>query len=178
MTTQTPLAIVTLAAGKGTRMKSDLHKVLHPIAGRPMLQHLLASAAELSPERQVVVAGHGREQLEAALSESAAIAVQEPQLGTAHAVQQAEGALAGFSGDVLILEHNPTARRSEHAGQTVEKRRLAGSVRADDRQQLAGADGEGDVVQDRRPVGKRRFQPYSRLSRTLRCGNSRCCWNT
>lgn len=99
----TPLAIVVLAAGKGTRMKSDLHKVLHPIAGRPMLDHLLASAAALSPERQVVVAGHGREQLETALGGRAAIAVQEPQLGTGHAVQQAEAALAGFAGDVLIL---------------------------------------------------------------------------
>ncbi|WP_159827528.1 bifunctional UDP-N-acetylglucosamine diphosphorylase/glucosamine-1-phosphate N-acetyltransferase GlmU [Novosphingobium sp. TCA1] len=99
----TPLAIVVLAAGKGTRMKSDLHKVLHPIAGRPMLEHLLESAAALAPQRQVVVAGHGREQLEKALGSRAAIAVQEPQLGTGHAVQQAEAALSGFSGDVLIL---------------------------------------------------------------------------
>ncbi|EIZ78787.1 bifunctional protein GlmU [Novosphingobium sp. Rr 2-17] len=99
----TPLAIVVLAAGKGTRMKSDLHKVLHPIAGRPMIEHLLASAAELAPQRSVVVAGHGREQLEKALGGRAAIAVQEPQLGTGHAVQQAEAALADFEGDVLIL---------------------------------------------------------------------------
>jgi len=102
-TTSAPLAIIVLAAGKGTRMKSDLHKVLHPIAGRPMLDHLLASAAGLEPARQVVVVGSGREQLEAALGSRAAIAVQEPQLGTGHAVQQAEDALAGFSGDVLIL---------------------------------------------------------------------------
>jgi len=98
-----PLATVVLAAGKGTRMKSDLHKVLHPIAGRPMLEHLLANAQVLAPQRQVVVAGHGREQLEKALGNRAAIAVQEPQLGTGHAVQQAESALAGFDGDVLIL---------------------------------------------------------------------------
>ena len=103
MSAQTPLAIVTLAAGKGTRMKSDLHKVLHPIAGRPMIEHLLASAAELNPARSVVVAGHGREQLEAQLGDRATIAVQDPQLGTGHAVQQAETALAGFAGDVLIL---------------------------------------------------------------------------
>ena len=104
MTTPTePLAIIVLAAGKGTRMKSDLHKVLHPIAGRPMLDHLLASAAELEPQRQVVVVGSGREQIEAALGSRAAIAVQEPQEGTGHAVRQAESALAGFSGDVLIL---------------------------------------------------------------------------
>ncbi|MFM2302415.1 MAG: bifunctional N-acetylglucosamine-phosphate uridyltransferase/glucosamine-phosphate, partial [Pseudomonadota bacterium] len=103
MTDHTTLATIVLAAGKGTRMKSDLHKVLHPIAGRPMLMHLMASAAELAPARQVVVAGHGRDQLEKALGASATIAVQDPQLGTAHAVQQAEQALAGFDGDVLIL---------------------------------------------------------------------------
>jgi len=98
-----PLAVIVLAAGKGTRMKSNLHKVLHPIAGRPMLEHLLASVAQLEPQRQVVVVGSGREQLEAALGTRASIAVQEPQHGTGHAVQMAEGALAGFSGDVLIL---------------------------------------------------------------------------
>lgn len=103
MSAKRPLAIVTLAAGKGTRMKSDLHKVLHQIAGRPMLEHLLASAAELDPARSVVVAGHGREQLEAQLGDRAVIAVQDPQHGTGHAVQQAEGALTGFDGDVLIL---------------------------------------------------------------------------
>ena len=102
-TTPAPLAVVILAAGKGTRMKSDLHKVLHPIAGRPMLLHLMASAADLAPARQVVVAGHGRDQLERAVGDVADIAVQDPQLGTGHAVQQAQAALEGFSGDVLIL---------------------------------------------------------------------------
>jgi len=107
MTEQTlsaaPVATIILAAGKGTRMKSDLHKVLHPIAGRPMLMHLMASSADLAPARQVVIAGHGRDQLEKALGDAATIAVQDPQLGTAHAVQQAEVALAGFDGDVLVL---------------------------------------------------------------------------
>ena len=104
MTDETPpLAIVVLAAGKGTRMKSSLHKVLHKVAGRPMIDHLLASAAQLVPARQVVVVGSEREQLEAALSGQATIAVQEPQQGTGHSVKQAEAALAGFSGDVLIL---------------------------------------------------------------------------
>ena len=98
-----PLAVIVLAAGRGTRMKSDLHKVLHPIAGQPMVQHLLASAAELTPERRIVIAGHGREQLAAVLGEHAQIVVQEPQLGTGHAVLQAENALAGFPGFVLIL---------------------------------------------------------------------------
>lgn len=99
----TKIAAIILAAGKGTRMKSDLHKVLHPIAGRPMLMHLLDSVDQLSPARKVVVVGSGKDQLEAALAGSASLAVQEPQLGTGHAVQQAEDALQGFEGDVLIL---------------------------------------------------------------------------
>ncbi|MDE0947458.1 MAG: bifunctional UDP-N-acetylglucosamine diphosphorylase/glucosamine-1-phosphate N-acetyltransferase GlmU [Sphingobium sp.] len=85
-------------------MKSALHKVLHPVAGRPMLLHLLASVAALEPERQVVVVGAGREQVEAAVAGTGAvIAVQDRQLGTGHAVAQAHEALAGFAGDVLIL---------------------------------------------------------------------------
>jgi len=98
-----PLAAVILAAGKGTRMKSDLHKVLHPIAGRPMIEHLLDSVEALGAQRVVVVVGDRREQLERALAGRAEFAVQEPQLGTAHAVLQAEPALEGFDGDVLLL---------------------------------------------------------------------------
>ncbi|MGA9581644.1 MAG: bifunctional UDP-N-acetylglucosamine diphosphorylase/glucosamine-1-phosphate N-acetyltransferase GlmU [Allosphingosinicella sp.] len=98
-----PLAAVILAAGKGTRMKSELHKVLHPIAGRPMIEHLLESVEALGAERIVVVVGDRRHQLEAALAGRATFAVQEPQLGTAHAVLQAKEALAGFEGDVLLL---------------------------------------------------------------------------
>ncbi|RZF65799.1 bifunctional UDP-N-acetylglucosamine diphosphorylase/glucosamine-1-phosphate N-acetyltransferase GlmU [Sphingomonas populi] len=99
-----PLAAIILAAGKGTRMKSDLHKVLHPVAGRPMLLHLLASVESLAPERVVVVTGAGREQVEAAVAPlGATTALQAEQLGTGHAVAQAEAALAGFDGAVLIL---------------------------------------------------------------------------
>jgi bifunctional UDP-N-acetylglucosamine pyrophosphorylase/glucosamine-1-phosphate N-acetyltransferase len=98
-----PIAAVVLAAGKGTRMKSRRHKVLHEVAGRPMIEHLLAALGELSPERTVVVVGDGRDQLEAQLAGRATLVVQEPQLGTGHAVLQAEQALAGFVGDVLIL---------------------------------------------------------------------------
>ena len=100
----TPVAAIVLAAGKGTRMKSDLHKVLHPVAGRPMLLHLLGAVEALAPERTVVVTGAGREQVEAAVAPlGATTALQAEQLGTGHAVRQAEAALTGFSGDVLIL---------------------------------------------------------------------------
>jgi bifunctional UDP-N-acetylglucosamine pyrophosphorylase/glucosamine-1-phosphate N-acetyltransferase len=99
-----PVAAIILAAGKGTRMKSELHKVLHPIAGRPMLAHLLASVADLQPARTVVVVGDKAEQVGPLVADhGGVVAVQDPQYGTGHAVQQAEAALAGFDGDVLIL---------------------------------------------------------------------------
>ena len=101
---QRPLAALILAAGKGTRMKSDLHKVLHPLAGRPMLGHLVDAVGMLGAARTVIVAGAGREQIEAfAAPLGIDVAVQAEQLGTAHAVAQAESALAAFDGNVLIL---------------------------------------------------------------------------
>jgi bifunctional UDP-N-acetylglucosamine pyrophosphorylase/glucosamine-1-phosphate N-acetyltransferase len=102
MTSQ--IAAIILAAGKGTRMKSDTHKVLHPIAGRPMLLHLIDSVGALEPARTIVVVGAGREQVERAVHPHGAETVhQAEQLGTGHAVRVAEEALAGFDGDVLIL---------------------------------------------------------------------------
>ncbi|URD61263.1 bifunctional UDP-N-acetylglucosamine diphosphorylase/glucosamine-1-phosphate N-acetyltransferase GlmU [Sphingomonas sp. KRR8] len=99
-----PFSVVILAGGQGTRMRSATHKVLHPIAGRPMLAHLLDTVDQLGAERRVVVVGKGREQVEAALAgHDVRIAVQEEQKGTGHAVQQAEAALAGFDGTVIIL---------------------------------------------------------------------------
>ena len=85
-------------------MKSDLHKVLHPLAGRPMLLHLLGSVAALAPSRSVVVVGAGRDQVEAAVAPlGVTVAHQAEQFGTGHAVRMAEEALHGFAGDVLIL---------------------------------------------------------------------------
>ena len=112
--TPRPFAAIVLAAGKGTRMKSDRHKVLHPIAGRPMLLHLLAGIEALAPVAEVVVVGAGREQVEAAVKDRGArVALQEPQLGTAHAVAQAEAALDGFDGDILILYGDVPLVRTE-----------------------------------------------------------------
>lgn len=99
-----PVAAIILAAGKGTRMKSDVHKVLHPLAGRPMLLHLLAAVDALGPERRVAVVGAMGDQVRAAVAgRGVDTVVQEPQRGTAHAVLQARAALADFAGDVLIL---------------------------------------------------------------------------
>lgn len=97
------LAIVILAAGKGTRMKSSLHKVLHPLGGRPMLHHLMDTAEPLNPTKKVIVVGAGKEQVEASVGHMADIVVQEPQLGTGHAVQMTKANLNGFKGEVLVL---------------------------------------------------------------------------
>jgi bifunctional UDP-N-acetylglucosamine pyrophosphorylase / glucosamine-1-phosphate N-acetyltransferase len=99
-------ALVILAAGKGTRMKSDLPKVLHPIAQAPMLVHAMRAGAALDPERTIIVAGHGSELVAKAaqeFNETAEIVLQEEQNGTAHAVDQAREALSDFEGDVVVL---------------------------------------------------------------------------
>ena len=99
----TPLAAIILAAGMGTRMKSDLHKVLHPIAGRAMLLHLIDSFAEAGAARQVVVVGARRDQVEAVvIPTGGAIAAQDEQRGTAHAALMAKEALAGFEGIAIV----------------------------------------------------------------------------
>lgn len=125
--TTRPFAAIILAAGKGTRMKSDRHKVLHPIAGRAMLDHLLETVDALGPERKIVVVGSGRDQVEPVVAaRGGEVVVQDPQLGTGHAVQQAEGALAGFDGDVLILYGDvPLVERDTMA-------RMLARLRADD----------------------------------------------
>ncbi|HEY8351912.1 MAG TPA: bifunctional UDP-N-acetylglucosamine diphosphorylase/glucosamine-1-phosphate N-acetyltransferase GlmU [Sphingomonadales bacterium] len=120
------IAAVILAAGKGTRMKSRLHKVLHAVGGRAMLDHVLASLADLDPERQVVIVGSEREQVERALAGRAMIAVQEPQEGTGHAVAQAEAALKGFAGDILILYGDVPLIPADTLRRLVEARRAPG----------------------------------------------------
>ncbi len=97
------IAVIVLAAGKGTRMMSQRHKVLHEIAGKPMIEHLLDEVDRIGAARTVVVVGEAREQVEARLAGRVSFAVQDRQLGTGHAVMQAKDALAGFTGDVLIM---------------------------------------------------------------------------
>lgn len=100
------LALVVLAAGKGTRMRSDAPKVLHKVAGVPMVIHALDAAAPLAPERRLVVVGHGGDAVRAQVQtydENIEIVEQLEQLGTGHAVDQARAALAGFDGDVVVL---------------------------------------------------------------------------
>lgn len=97
-----PVAVVILAAGIGSRMNSARPKVMHPIAGRPMIAHLLATVDVLGPSRRVVVIGPGMPELEAAVA-PAPVAIQAERRGTAHAVLSARAVLEGFSGTVLVM---------------------------------------------------------------------------
>lgn len=107
-------AHVILAAGQGTRMKSRLPKVLHPLLGKPMLAYAVETALALSPEKLVVVVGHGGEEVAAALRDyPVAVAWQKEQLGTAHALLQAEPFLQGFSGPVLVTQGDTPLLRPE-----------------------------------------------------------------
>jgi bifunctional UDP-N-acetylglucosamine pyrophosphorylase/glucosamine-1-phosphate N-acetyltransferase len=104
MTQVSDFAVVILAAGQGTRMRSDTHKVLHPIASRPLLLHLLDAVDGIGAKRRVVVVGKGRDQVEKALNgRDVTVAHQAEQKGTGHAVLQASGALDGYDGPVLVL---------------------------------------------------------------------------
>ncbi len=104
--TETAIALIVLAAGQGSRMLSDLPKVLHRLGGVPLVGHALAAARSLDPDRVIVVAGHGAEAVGRAvarLDPDAQIALQAEQLGTGHAVAQALPLLEGFAGTVVVL---------------------------------------------------------------------------
>jgi len=122
MTDARRFAVVILAAGQGTRMRSDTHKVLHPIANRPLLLHLLDRVDAAGADKRVVVVGKDREQVEAALAgRDVTTAVQAQQKGTGHAVQQAEGALAGYDGPVLILYGDAPFVEPETLGRMIDR---------------------------------------------------------
>lgn len=97
------LFAVVLAAGKGTRMKSSLYKVLHPVCGKPMVDHVVGNMEVLGAKEIVTVVGHGAEMVKDTLGDRSTYVVQEEQLGTAHAVQQAERALEGREGTTIVI---------------------------------------------------------------------------
>ncbi|PRO64392.1 bifunctional UDP-N-acetylglucosamine diphosphorylase/glucosamine-1-phosphate N-acetyltransferase GlmU [Alkalicoccus urumqiensis] len=94
---------VVLAAGKGTRMKSELYKVLHPVGGKPMVEHVVDQLQNCSVDDIVTIVGHGAERVKDQLGEKSSYALQAEQLGTGHAVMQAESVLSGRSGTTLVV---------------------------------------------------------------------------
>ena len=121
-----PLEIIVLAAGQGKRMRSQLPKVLHPLAGRPLLAHVLDAARPLAPRKVIVVHGHGAEQVRVAFAaEKVEWVLQAEQLGTGHAVQQAMPQVAAdadvliLCGDVPLVSSATLKRLAEAAGEGV-----------------------------------------------------------
>jgi bifunctional UDP-N-acetylglucosamine pyrophosphorylase/glucosamine-1-phosphate N-acetyltransferase len=124
------LAVAVLAAGKGTRMKSALPKVLQPLAGATLVERVLTSCDHLSPERRLLIVGHQAERVERSLAHQPGLefVLQQPQNGTGHAVQQLLGPLAGFGGDLLVLNGDVPLLRPETLEQLLEQHRASGAA--------------------------------------------------
>ncbi len=122
--TSSACAAIILAAGMGTRMKSTLPKVLHLVANRPMISHIMTTLEAVSPERTVVVVARGMEEV-ARVVAPVATAIQAEALGTGHAVLAARDALADFAGDVLVLFGDTPLLTAETMHKMVEARRAA-----------------------------------------------------
>jgi len=123
------LAIAILAAGKGTRMKSALPKVLQPLAGATLVERVLNSAEVLAPERRILIVGHQAERVRQTLAHHSGLefVLQEPQNGTGHAVQQLLEPLAGFTGDLLVLNGDVPLLRPETLQALLERHRSSGA---------------------------------------------------
>lgn len=104
---------IILAAGKGTRMKSKLYKVLHPVCGKPMVEHIMNRVTEINPEKIVTVVGHGADMVKEQLGDRSLYALQAEQLGTGHAVIQAKEFLQGKKGTTLVISGDTPLLTSE-----------------------------------------------------------------
>ena len=144
------LHVVVLAAGKGTRMKSALPKVLHKAHGLPLIEHVFRAAAPLNPTSTVVVVGHQAEAVRQALGSRPGLhlAVQEPQLGTGHALLQAETALKGARGTVVLLSGDVPLLRTSTLEQLVETHRQSGAAATVLTAVLEDATGYGRIVRE------------------------------
>lgn len=143
------LAVVILAAGQGTRMKSALPKVLHRAAGREMLGHVVRAARSLEPSRVVIVTGHGADQVEARFADAGVQFVRQlEQLGTAHAFLQARSALEGFDGEILVLYGDTPMLRPETLRGVLEAHRAAHAGMTAITAVLENPTGYGRIIRD------------------------------
>ncbi|MEA5466988.1 bifunctional UDP-N-acetylglucosamine diphosphorylase/glucosamine-1-phosphate N-acetyltransferase GlmU [Leptothoe sp. PORK10 BA2] len=117
-----PLAVAVLAAGKGTRMRSRMPKVLHPLAGRTLVENVLASLDQVQPERQIAIVGYLADEVRSALAHISGLEFveQTEQLGTGHALQQVIPALEGFEGNLLVLNGDVPLLRPETIAKLVQ----------------------------------------------------------
>ena len=139
-----------LAAGKGTRMKSDLPKVLQPLAGATLVERVLIGCEQLQPERQLLIVGHQAERVQQSLAQRPGLefVLQQPQNGTGHAVQQLLEPLAGFEGDLLVLNGDVPLLRPETLQQLLERHRGSGAAVTLLTARLADPSGYGRVFTD------------------------------
>lgn len=143
------LATVIMAAGKGTRMKSDLPKVLHQINNRPMVHYVIDLAKELKSDKVILIIGHEKKLVEQACAENdVSFAVQSPQLGTAHAVQMTESQLKNYPGDVLVLSGDVPLLSLETLQNLVNLHRESGAAGTLLTSDLDDPTGYGRVVRD------------------------------
>ena len=144
------LAVAVLAAGKGTRMKSALPKVLQPLAGATLVERVLASALTLAPERRLLIVGHQAERVEQQLAPLGGLefVLQQPQNGTGHAVQQLIPSLQGFEGELLVLNGDVPLLRSETVEALVQQHRASGADVTLLTARLADPTGYGRVFAD------------------------------
>lgn len=144
------LRVIILAAGKGTRMKSDLPKVLHALGGRPLVEHIIRTARALNPVETVLVVGHGAEEVRQALAayEDLQYVVQTPQLGTGHAVQQAGPVLAGKRGTLLLLYGDVPLLQVSTLNRLIEQHRCTDAAATVLTTRLDDPYGYGRIVRD------------------------------
>jgi bifunctional UDP-N-acetylglucosamine pyrophosphorylase / glucosamine-1-phosphate N-acetyltransferase len=144
------LAVAVLAAGKGTRMKSDLPKVLQPLAGSTLVERVLASCQQLDPQRRLLIVGHQAERVQASLAAHPGLEFvpQIPQNGTGHAVQQLLAPLSGFTGDLLVLNGDVPLLRPETISLLLQRHRSSGSAVTLLTARLADPTGYGRVFAD------------------------------
>jgi len=150
MSTPHDLHVVILAAGKGTRMKSALPKVLHPLAGRPLIEHVLRTVDQLKVASTVLVVGHGGDEVRAALAgrQDLQFVVQSPQLGTGHALLQAEPMLKDKKGTVLLLYADVPLLESGTLSRLVETHRSSRAAMTVLTAELDDPYGYGRIVRD------------------------------
>jgi bifunctional UDP-N-acetylglucosamine pyrophosphorylase / glucosamine-1-phosphate N-acetyltransferase len=144
------LAVAVLAAGKGTRMKSALPKVLQPLAGATLVERVLGSCHRLAPDRQLLVVGHQADRVERTLAgvEGLEFVLQQPQNGTGHAVQQLLGPLEGFEGELLVLNGDVPLLRPETLESLLSSHRTSGAAVTLLSARLADPSGYGRVFAD------------------------------
>jgi len=142
------VTVVILAAGKGTRMRSQLPKVLHEIAGETLLGHVLATVERMSIPRAIAIVGHGADQVRASLPGWVETVEQREQLGTGHAVQQVVPSLADFQGDVLILSGDVPLLSAETLSSMRKAHQEAGAALTLLTTELADPTGYGRIVRD------------------------------